>query len=226
MADNGDYPHMNHCKGACHRVQLYQAIVFATPVLFASLLLLLFCLLYMKRRRVANIHSPIRGQFFAGGPPDSPSWECGLSKSFRQRLPIVLFDEKFSSICQDTQCTVCLSDYQVSEKILQLPICKHSFHVQCIDEWLAKNVTCPICRTSVLADDSSCSIEVQCSEDGPDSASTTEAEHGIWEERVVSEVQELSHFTRIHETSDDVQPSEFSATFQHGRDFSGNMERS
>ncbi|KAH7437267.1 hypothetical protein KP509_05G063000 [Ceratopteris richardii] len=48
------------------------------------------------------------------------------------------------------RCAVCLSDYQRNEKLQQLPPCKHSFHVSCIDEWLAKNTTCPICRTSLL----------------------------------------------------------------------------
>ncbi|KAI5082913.1 hypothetical protein GOP47_0002656 [Adiantum capillus-veneris] len=118
-----------------------------------------------------------------------PSWELGLSKSFRQRLPIVPFDEKFLSTSQDTQCTVCLGDYQEGEKIQKLPACNHSFHVQCIDEWLTKNVTCPICRTSVLSEDNSGNFvgEAHC-EDGHTMGGASGEEPRRWEERVASEV--------------------------------------
>jgi len=48
------------------------------------------------------------------------------------------------------RCAVCLGDYQNSEKLLQLPVCGHAFHKECIDQWLVNNATCPICRTSLL----------------------------------------------------------------------------
>eukprot|EP00250_Pteridium_aquilinum_P011859 c20353_g1_i1 orf=1049-1723(+) len=224
MSDQGG------CRGGCPRVQLYQTIVFATPVLFASLLLLLFCLLYLKRRRGASIHSQMRGQFFAGGLLDTPSLEHGLSKSFRQRLPIVPFDEKFLSTCQDTQCTVCLGDYQVGEKIQQLPACNHSFHVQCIDEWLAKNVTCPICRTSVWEGGTGSVDGAQCQDGGNATEQPRGDEHGLWEERVVSVALDQSHFIRIDmlngTSTGDLPASEFPAGFRPAREPAASMERS
>lgn len=227
MSDQGGPPPNGYCRGSCpRRVQLYQAIVFATPVLFASLLLLLFCLLYVRRRRGANIHSPMRGQFFAGGLSDTPPLEHGLSESFRQRLPIVPFNEKFLSTCHDTQCTVCLGDYQMGEKIQQLPACNHSFHVQCIDEWLAKNVTCPICRTSVLVIQGG----TGCIGDVHGSSAMEQAtgdEHRLWEERVVNEAQDQSHYIRIDGTSNgDLPASEFAAGCRHVGEPAANMERS
>ncbi|XP_039024404.1 putative RING-H2 finger protein ATL61 [Hibiscus syriacus] len=30
---------------------------------------------------------------------------------------------------------------------LLLPLCKHSFHAECVDSWLLRNPICPICRT-------------------------------------------------------------------------------
>ena len=50
------------------------------------------------------------------------------------------------------RCAVCLGEYQLNEKLQQLPVCKHSFHLQCIDEWLSKHTTCPICRISLAED--------------------------------------------------------------------------
>jgi hypothetical protein len=45
------------------------------------------------------------------------------------------------------RCAVCLGDYQKNEVLRQLPVCSHIFHKDCVDEWLVKNSTCPLCRT-------------------------------------------------------------------------------
>lgn len=48
------------------------------------------------------------------------------------------------------RCVVCLGDYQKNETLQQLPVCSHIFHKACVDEWLANNSTCPLCRMSLL----------------------------------------------------------------------------
>ncbi|XP_022735984.1 RING-H2 finger protein ATL56-like [Durio zibethinus] len=45
-------------------------------------------------------------------------------------------------------CVVCLENFRKGDKCKLLPNCKHSFHSQCINSWLLKTPTCPICRTS------------------------------------------------------------------------------
>ncbi|XVF37334.1 hypothetical protein REPUB_Repub19eG0136900 [Reevesia pubescens] len=47
-------------------------------------------------------------------------------------------------------CSVCLGDYQAEDKLQQIPACGHTFHMDCIDHWLANHTTCPLCRLSVL----------------------------------------------------------------------------
>jgi E3 ubiquitin-protein ligase ATL41 len=47
------------------------------------------------------------------------------------------------------ECAVCLSIVEDEEMMRLLPNCNHSFHVGCIDKWLASHSTCPICRTKV-----------------------------------------------------------------------------
>ena len=44
------------------------------------------------------------------------------------------------------ECAVCLSALEDEEAVRLLPNCKHTFHVGCIDTWLASHSTCPICR--------------------------------------------------------------------------------
>jgi len=46
------------------------------------------------------------------------------------------------------QCHVCLLDLQPREEYRTLS-CKHSFHQECIDEWLSLNAICPQCRTTI-----------------------------------------------------------------------------
>lgn len=215
------------CTGACPsspQLQLYQTMIFVTPVLFAFLLLLMFCLLYFQRRsRATTIHSHIQAQLFEEGLFATPHVEQGLNMSFRQKLPIILFDDKLKSTCHDTQCVVCLSDYQLNEKLQQLPLCNHLFHLPCIHEWLAKNATCPICRlsfsemaiagvTDPLQPDEACSMQVDATR--------------MWEERVVNDAQSL----QIRSTTlDEESVHEAALPEQDGRrtgDYTINIERS
>ncbi|XP_015693603.2 RING-H2 finger protein ATL39-like [Oryza brachyantha] len=47
------------------------------------------------------------------------------------------------------QCSVCLGALLTGEMVRRLPACKHLYHVECIDMWLASHATCPLCRTEV-----------------------------------------------------------------------------
>lgn len=92
------------------------------------------------------------------------------------------------------RCAVCLADYQLEEKLQVLPLCNHSFHVQCIDEWLSKNVTCPICRTSLnkAVDDNNVG-HIQSSDAVIMDISSREGdENRMWEDRVINEVHDQS----------------------------------
>ncbi|KAH7291613.1 hypothetical protein KP509_29G024500 [Ceratopteris richardii] len=166
------------CTATCRpppQLQLYQSIIFATPVLFACLLLVLFCLLYIRKRREAQTALRARPQHMSQ-VLQLESFERGLSTAFRKELPTVQYD--MSS--EDNQCAVCLSEYQLNEKVQKLPVCEHLFHIGCIDEWLAKNATCPICRISLF-------VELDISSRSTSSDMSSEGRR--WEERVMNEVQ-------------------------------------
>jgi len=45
-------------------------------------------------------------------------------------------------------CCVCMEDFQNNEKVRTLP-CLHFFHTGCIDKWLVRNRTCPVCKYDV-----------------------------------------------------------------------------
>ena len=47
-------------------------------------------------------------------------------------------------------CCVCLSEFCNAETVRTLR-CGHTFHQQCIDEWLKKQAVCPLCKSAVTA---------------------------------------------------------------------------
>ena len=49
---------------------------------------------------------------------------------------------------EQPQCSICMCEYEAGEA-LRLLYCEHVFHQQCVDAWLLRNATCPICRASV-----------------------------------------------------------------------------
>lgn len=153
---NNNAESSNCCSEALAQLKLYQAFIFTVPIFFAFILLLLFYLFYLRRQRVdwsslrmrtSTLHTPTQSD-------DLSRCEMGLKKEVREMLPIIVFKESFS--VKDTQCSVCLGDYQADDKLQQIPACGHTFHMDCIDHWLAAHNTCPLCRLSILAPTKAC----------------------------------------------------------------------
>ncbi|XP_043698998.1 RING-H2 finger protein ATL74-like [Telopea speciosissima] len=73
----------------------------------------------------------------------------GLQPVYIATFPTKKFSDDFFSSTEDSQCTVCLIEYQDKDVLRILPYCGHSFHVTCIDVWLQQHSTCPVCRISL-----------------------------------------------------------------------------
>ncbi|XWS50769.1 hypothetical protein CRYUN_Cryun12cG0116200 [Craigia yunnanensis] len=50
----------------------------------------------------------------------------------------------------DKNCSICQEEYEGDEEMGKL-YCGHSFHIQCIKQWLVQKNTCPICKTEATA---------------------------------------------------------------------------
>lgn len=73
----------------------------------------------------------------------------GLEPTVVAAIPTMKFDREAFSSAEDAQCAICLGEYQEKEVLRIMPKCGHSFHLSCIDIWLRKQATCPVCRLSV-----------------------------------------------------------------------------
>lgn len=75
----------------------------------------------------------------------------GLPAHALRRLPAIkvaadtAVDEAGEALC----CSVCLQDLEVGESARRLPGCRHVFHAPCIDRWLVRHASCPLCRRDI-----------------------------------------------------------------------------
>ncbi|GAB4844425.1 hypothetical protein Ancab_037789 [Ancistrocladus abbreviatus] len=70
----------------------------------------------------------------------------GLERIVVDAIPTMQFDRDAFSSVEDAQCSICLGEYQEKEVLRIMPKCGHNFHLSCIDVWLSKQCTCPVCR--------------------------------------------------------------------------------
>ncbi|GJJ12956.1 hypothetical protein Clacol_007203 [Clathrus columnatus] len=49
----------------------------------------------------------------------------------------------------ETRCPICLDDYKELDPVLRISDCSHWFHKECLEQWLQKARTCPLCKTVV-----------------------------------------------------------------------------
>ncbi|PIA29556.1 hypothetical protein AQUCO_05900059v1 [Aquilegia coerulea] len=72
----------------------------------------------------------------------------GISPHDLKKLPSSNYGSVLKSV-ETRDCAVCLEGFQEEEIFRLLPGCKHAFHINCIDFWLKKSSSCPICRRGV-----------------------------------------------------------------------------
>lgn len=77
--------------------------------------------------------------------PSGPSAVSG-----NERVPAVHQKADTESSIVPSQCSVCLEQFQTGEELRVLP-CFHRYHRNCIDEWLARSPSCPICKHQIVA---------------------------------------------------------------------------
>mmetsp|Transcript_85212 Transcript_85212/g.260469 ORF Transcript_85212/g.260469 Transcript_85212/m.260469 type:complete len:301 (-) Transcript_85212:40-942(-) len=49
---------------------------------------------------------------------------------------------------RDEECALCLDEFCEGEQLVELG-CRHVFHAQCLQPWLARSMTCPMCKGDI-----------------------------------------------------------------------------
>lgn len=83
--------------------------------------------------------------------PGAPISAMGTPPGIIQELPIRVMDRRRSEDLQ--YCMVCMNELAVGDQLKSLPCCMfhvvHEFHLNCIDQWLARSALCPLCKANV-----------------------------------------------------------------------------
>ncbi|KAK4253948.1 hypothetical protein QN277_009390 [Acacia crassicarpa] len=72
----------------------------------------------------------------------------GLTGDSVEKIPKITItnDNNIDAWGERVSCSVCLQDFQPAETVRSLPHCHHMFHLPCIDKWLFRHGSCPLCR--------------------------------------------------------------------------------
>nr|DAD17816.1 TPA_asm: hypothetical protein HUJ06_019279 [Nelumbo nucifera] len=74
----------------------------------------------------------------------------GMPSNLVDKLPKFTFSgAKMTHPWDEMCCTICLQDFKEGDSARRLPNCRHFFHLLCIDQWLVRHGSCPICRQDV-----------------------------------------------------------------------------
>ncbi|XP_030210241.1 histone H3.v1-like isoform X1 [Gadus morhua] len=74
-------------------------------------------------------------------PEDAPGHQPAHRTHFRRRSIMSMGDA-------DSLCLICHKEFSQGDDGIQALPCSHTFHKQCVDEWLVSRPSCPTCQTS------------------------------------------------------------------------------
>ncbi|KAG5022393.1 hypothetical protein AAZX31_07G114100 [Glycine max] len=127
-------------------------------------LALCFLLRHLNRRCLRRFSSSSAAPSAAATPifassrrisPEILHSSASASASVIDTLPLFTFSSVTRrSAAVSGDCAVCLSKFHHHDLLRLLPLCCHAFHAECIDTWLQSNLSCPLCRSTIVADDS------------------------------------------------------------------------
>ncbi|KZV35040.1 hypothetical protein F511_04345 [Dorcoceras hygrometricum] len=82
---------------------------------------------------------------------DDPENRRGNDKNMDELALQVIVTSEFSRECNGEVCVVCLGEFMEGEGVRVLPECSHAFHASCIDRWVDRHPSCPLCRVDLIS---------------------------------------------------------------------------
>lgn len=124
--------------------QLHNPIILILLVFF-FIVTSLATLLYLHYHRNHNITT-------LSVPVNVPVIALGLKADAIDSIPIFLHESIMvgnTGKDKKEECTICLEMFEDGEKVKVLPVCLHTYHSDCVDNWLKHKSSCPLCRSSL-----------------------------------------------------------------------------
>jgi len=87
-----------------------------------------------------------------GAPAPTHDSVPPASRSAISRLPDVSVTKDDLADEANSTCCICIDDFEIHERVTRLP-CGHLFHRCCVEDWLQKHCTCPVCRYELPTSD-------------------------------------------------------------------------
>ncbi|MCL7049126.1 hypothetical protein MKW94_030544 [Papaver nudicaule] len=112
--------------------------------------------LYRRRRRYPSSTAGTAQDIESPASDSSAAFHYlstyGLDDSVIKTIPLSIYGstKTAKSSKKIVDCAVCLVEFDENDYIRTLPICSHSFHVDCIDIWLRSHANCPLCRGGIF----------------------------------------------------------------------------
>ena len=80
------------------------------------------------------------------------TFEIGSTLQSQQGLSKSQIEEKSTKILitETTDCYICLDSLLTNSCMRKINACEHKFCIDCIDEWLKNNKSCPICKRILI----------------------------------------------------------------------------
>jgi len=110
----------------------------------------------MRRSSEADLQDAIRRSF-----DDSYSGSFSVPPVDEAVLQAVTKTSQHQSCDATGQCSVCLMDFEHGDSLRTMQCC-HSFHMVCVDQWLAQSGSCPVCKTTVGGIELACIQRIDC----------------------------------------------------------------
>ncbi|KAJ4715405.1 RING-H2 finger protein [Melia azedarach] len=155
-----------------------------------TVLVVLLCALICSVGLASVLKFTLRSSRSAAASEPSSNSSAGLqNRGIKQKalktFAVVKYSEDVNLPGLDTECVICLSEFEPGERLRFLPKCSHGFHVRCIDKWLRKHSSCPKCRHCLIE---TCQKIMGCSQD---EAASSSAPSTAVQETVVSIISPL-----------------------------------
>ncbi|KAL2549744.1 RING-H2 finger protein ATL66 [Forsythia ovata] len=127
--------------------QIRGRTLFFMVILFSIILSVTFMFLYARRIFRFGPPPPVTtSPVHSAHPPPPPPQ--GLDPITINNLPTVLCKGNSS----ESECCICLGIFLDGDTVKVLPQCDHRFHLECVDNWLMTQSSCPLCRACLRVD--------------------------------------------------------------------------